>query len=111
MKLNITVAGSGNVSAGTRSKGSDASVASRHSASVARMRGSISCTRRGVNARAAGLRNRPCSGGSRLTIDGCGLCPPSSRMRPASGVSLTSGNCATAAENVSGCRNTCSTSA
>ena len=75
------------------------------------MRGSISFTRRGVNARAAGLRSRPCAGGSRLTIDGCGLCPPSSSVLPTSGASAISGSCAFAALKVSGSRNTRSTSA
>jgi hypothetical protein len=98
MKLKMTVAGSGNVSAPTMSKGCAGSTASRSSASVARTRGSISATRRGVNARDAGRRRRVCAGGSRLTIDGCGLWPPASRISAAFGCSGTSGICAAPAE-------------
>ena len=61
MKLNMIRIGSGNASASIRSNGPLASTASSSSAAVARMRGSISFTRRGVNARAAGLRRRPCA--------------------------------------------------
>ena len=51
------------------------------------------------------------AGGSRLTIDGCGLCPPSNRIRRASGTSGTSGSWAGAAEKEPGSRKTASTSA
>ena len=98
MNEKMIVAGSGKVSAGTRSNGALASTASSSSSSVPRMRGSIAATRRGVNARDAGRRSRVCSGGSRLTIDGCGRWPPSARMRSASGTSATSGSWAVAAE-------------
>ena len=111
MKLNMIRIGSGNASASMRSNGCDGSTASSSSAAVARMRGSISVTRRGVKARAAGLRSRPWAGGSRLTIDGCGLWPPSSSVFPTSGGSWMSGSCAFAALNVSGSRNTRSMSA
>ena len=111
MKLKMIVAGSGNVSAGTMSNGCVASTASSSSASVARTRGSISATRRGVNARDAGRRRRVWAGGSRLTIDGCGLCPPASRISAASGTSGTSGICAAAAEYVVGSWKTASMSA
>src|SRR3954465_13048777 len=68
MKLKMTVAGSGNVSVLTRSNGSAGSTASSSSVSVARTRGSISATRRGVNARDAGRRRRVCAGGSRVDL-------------------------------------------
>ncbi len=98
MNENTIVAGSGNVSAETRSNGALGSTASSSSSTVAWMRSRIASTRRGVNARAAGRRNRVCSGGSRLTIEGCGLWPPASRISRASGTSCTSGSCAAAAE-------------
>ena len=72
MKRKIIVCGSGCVSRATMSNGRPASTASRSSATVSRICGSNSATRRGVNARPVGARNRVCSGGSRLTIDGCG---------------------------------------
>jgi hypothetical protein len=111
MKLKIIVAGSGKVSASTRSKGAEGSTASRSCFRVARTRGSMSATRRGVNAREAGRRRRVCAGGSRLTIEGCGLCPPASRISAASAPSGASGTCAAAAEYVAGSRSTASTSA
>ena len=92
------VAGSGNVSAETRSNGCVSSTASSSSSTVAWMRGSIAATRRGVNAFEAGRRSRVCAGGSSETIDGCGRCPPSARILSASGSSLISGSCAVAAE-------------
>ena len=46
-----------------------------------------------LNARAAGLRSRAWAGSSRETIDGCGRCPPSSRICCASGTSGASGAC------------------
>ena len=73
-----------------------------------RIRGSICATRLGVNARAVGERRRVCAGGSRLTIDGCGLCPPASRICVTSGTSCTRGSCADAAEYVSSSRKTSS---
>ena len=42
---------------------------------MALMRGSIWATRRGVNARAVGERNRVCPGGSIPTMDGWGMPP------------------------------------
>ena len=98
MKEKMIDAGSGNVSAGTRSNGAVGSTASSSASTVARTRGSIAATRRGVNARDAGRRSRVCSGWSRLTIDGCGRWPPSARIRSASGTRPTSGSCAAAAE-------------
>ena len=98
MNEKIILAGSGNVSAGTRSKGAPGSTASSSSSTVARMRGSIAATRRGVNARDVGPRRRRCAGSSRLTIEGCGRCPPSARIFSASGTSATSGSWAAAAE-------------
>ena len=76
---------------------------------VASMAGIIAVTRFMLNARAAGLRSRACSGSSRLTMVGWGLWPPASRIRCASGTIGTSGAWATAAEYVAGSRNTCST--
>ncbi len=111
MKRKIMVSGSGWVSPPTRSTGPVMSSASRSSRTVSRMSGSMTATRRGVNAREAGPRSRVCAGGSRLTIEGCGLWPPSSRIRVASGTTCTSGSCAGAAENRSGWVNTYSTSA
>ncbi len=111
MNEKTMLAGSGNVSAETRSNGRASSTASSSSSTVAWMRSSIALTRRGVNAREAGRRRRVCAGGSSETIDGCGRCPPSARIFSASGSSLTSGSCAVAAEYVSGSRKTCSTSA
>src|SRR3954463_16518458 len=73
MKLKMTVAGRGKVRTRTRSNGWDGSTASSSSVSVARTRGSISATRRGVNARDAGRRRRVCAGGARLNIDGWGV--------------------------------------
>ena len=81
MKRKIIVCGSGSVRRATMSKGSVASITSRSSAAVSRMRGSNSATRFGVRARPAGERSLVWAGGSRLTIDGCGLCPPSNRIR------------------------------
>src|SRR2546425_1042145 len=86
-KLKMIVAGSGNVSEETRSNGANGSTASKSRSTVARIRGSISATRRGVNARAVGERRRVCAGGSRLTIDGCGWCPPADKICAASGTS------------------------
>lgn len=98
MNVKTIVAGSGNVSAGTRSNGRAGSTASSSASTVSWIRGRIASTRRGVKARAAGRRSRVCSGGSRLTMLGCGLWPPASRISRASGTSCTSGSCAVAAE-------------
>ena len=65
---------------------------------VASMAGIIAVTRFMLNARAAGLRSLACSGSSRLTMLGWGLCPPASRICWASGMIGTSGAWATAAE-------------
>ena len=110
MNENTTVAGSGKVSVATRSNGADASIPASTSSRIARTRGSISATRRALNARAVGRRRRVCSGGSRLTIDGCGVWPPSSRIRRAWSSSATSGSCAAAAEKVAGSAKTASMS-
>ena len=104
-------AGSGNASAATRSNSSRPATASSSRAVVASIAGIIAWIRVMLNARAAGLRSRACAGSSRLTIDGCGRCPPASRISAASGTSGTRGACAAAAENVAGSRNTCSMSA
>ena len=112
MKLKIIVAGSGNVSAATRSNGWD--VVDRVEQLGDHRRGCAApsaATRRGVNARTVGFRSRRCAGSSRLTIDGCGLWPPSSRIFCASGTRGTSGSCAFAAEYVALSRKTCSISA
>ena len=98
MNENTIVAGSGNVSADTRSNGRVSSTASSSSSTVAWIRSSIAATRRGVNAFDAGRRRRVCAGGSSETIEGCGRCPPSARILSASGSSLISGSCAVAAE-------------
>ena len=105
------LAGSGKASAATRSNSAAGPTASSSRAVVASMTGTRALTRFMLNARAAGLRSRACSGSSRLTIDGCGRWPPASRIRWASGTTGTSGACATAAEYVAGSRKTCSMSA
>jgi hypothetical protein len=92
------LAGSGKASAPTRSNSGRPATASSSAVAVASMAGIIVVTRFTLNARAAGLRSRACAGSSRLTIDGCGLCPPASMICCASGTSGTSGAWATAAE-------------
>ena len=74
---------------------------------VASMAGIIAVTRFMLNARAAGLRSLACSGSSRLTMLGWGLCPPASRICWASGVSGARGAWATAAEYVLGSPKAC----
>jgi len=100
-KLKMIVAGSGKVKVDTRSNGADGSIASKSWATVCRIFGPICVTCRGVNARAVGARRRVWAGGSRLTMEGWGLCPPPSRICTASGTSWASGSWAGAAEYVS----------
>ena len=92
------LAGSGNASAATRSNSAASPTSLSSRAAVASMAGIMAVTRFMLNARAAGLRSLACSGSSRLTMLGCGLCPPASRICCASGTIGVSGAWATAAE-------------
>ena len=103
------LAGSGNASVSTRSNWVASPTASSSRAVVASMAGIIAVTRFMLNARAAGLRSLACSGSSRLTMLGWGLCPPASRICWASPMIGTSGAWATAAEYVAGSPNTWAT--
>ena len=103
------LAGSGNASASTRLNWAASPTASSSRVVVASMAGIIAVTRFMLNARAAGLRSLACSGSSRLTMLGWGLCPPASRICWASPMIGTSGAWATAAEYVAGSPNTWAT--
>ncbi len=92
------LAGSGKAREATRSNSGRPTTASSSALVVVSMAGIIVVTRFTLNARAAGMRSRACAGSSRLTIEGCGLCPPASRICCASGTSGTSGAWAAAAE-------------
>ena len=93
------LAGSGNASAGNQVElRTGRATASSSRAAVASMAGIIAVTRFMLNARAAGLRSLACSGSSRLTMLGCGLSQPASRICWASGTIGASGAWATAAE-------------
>ena len=66
------LAGSGKARAATRSNSVLVATASSRRAVVASMAGIMAVTRFMLNARAAGLRSRACSGSSRLTMLGWG---------------------------------------